>query len=158
MLFSGTFKLRRQARSFASWRGSRISYKYKEEIKYFINIIFTIILSLTLIIVVLVILYFRRGIFTWLHRIYNRNQTTLADVELNEKNTVHLKPPIYSDTDDNNVPESTKKLARQIIQQLPPLRTTQLEDELPSNPGGPVKPWVELLMFKFYSHLAHFKP
>jgi hypothetical protein len=104
-----------------------------------------------------VILYFRRSIFTWLHQIYNRNQTALADVELNEKihvdpsdrifpdlqalqHSVHLQPPIYSDADDYNVPESTKKLARQIIKQLPPLKTTQLEDELPSFPEGPVKP------------------
>jgi hypothetical protein len=129
----------------------------KKQIKHLIHIIFTIILSLTLIIVFLVILYFRRSIFTWLHQIYNRNQTALADVELNEKihvdpsdlifpdlqalqHSVHLQPPIYSDADDYNVPESTKKLARQIIKQLPPLKTTQLEDELPSFPEGPVKP------------------
>jgi hypothetical protein len=98
----------------------------KKQIKHLIHIIFTIILSLTLIIVFLVILYFRRSIFTWLHQIYNRNQTALADVELNEKihvepfdrifpdlqalqHSVHLKLPIYSDADDYNVPESTQE-------------------------------------------------
>ncbi len=98
----------------------------KKKIKHLIHIIFTVILSLTLIIVVFVILYFRRGIFTWLHRMYNRNQTALADVELNEKihvepfdrifpdlqalqHSVHLKLPIYSDADDYNVPESTQE-------------------------------------------------
>ncbi len=57
----------------------------KKKLKNLIHIIFTIILSLTLIIFVLVILYFRRGIFPWLHRRHNRNQTALADVELNQQ-------------------------------------------------------------------------
>ncbi len=52
----------------------------KTKVKHFIHVIFTVILSLTLIIVVLEILYFRWGIITWLHRIYNRNQTALAEV------------------------------------------------------------------------------
>jgi hypothetical protein len=70
------------------------------------------------------------------------------------QHSVHLKLPISSDAGNYNEPESTKKLARQIIQQLPPLRTIQLEDELQSIPEGPVKPRVELLMFKYRTWLT----
>ena len=50
--------------------------------------------------------------------------------------TNQMKPPIYSDTEEYEVSETTKQLATHIVQQLSP---SQLEDELHSRKGGPVK-------------------